>query len=300
MKYTNKYALPQSLVDVINNKTYDLSESDPKRISITTLINPPIQRLLTVRHWNELEEDVSDHIWRITGNAYHYILATTNKEDRFVEEKLTEEVDGITIVGKLDLYEKKDKSIEDYKVTSVWNVQLGTKEEWEKQLNCYAWLLRKAKFEVNSAYINAILRDWRKKELMRYDDYPKIPFVRIQAKLWSFEEQQKFVEDRIKLYKEVMNLKDNELPVCSEEERWSKPIVWAVYKGSNKKAEKLCTSSQEAQEYIKKAKVFKPRIEERPATNGKCEQYCLVNQFCPFYTKNYELKTGQLKNGRTK
>lgn len=294
MKYTNKYSLPPSLVDVINNKTYDLSSSDPKRISITTLINPPIQRLLTVRHWNELEEDVSDHIWRITGNAYHYILATTNKEDRFIEEKLTEEVDGFTIVGKLDLYEKKTKSIEDYKVTSVWNVKLGTKEEWEKQLNCYAWLLRKAKFEVTSAYVNAILRDWRKKEVMRYDDYPKIPFVRIQAKLWSFEEQQKFVEERIKLYREVMNLQDNELTVCSDTERWSKPSVWAVYKGTNKKAEKLCSSNEEALEFASKMK-FKSRIEQRPATNGKCEDYCLVNSFCPFYNKNYDIKTGQLK-----
>jgi len=282
MHYTNRYNLPPSLVDVINNKTYDLSESDPNRIGVTTLINPPITRLLTVRHWKELEEDVSDHLWRITGNAYHYILAKTDSKDRLIEEKLIEIVDGITIVGKLDLYEQKYKSIEDYKVTSVWAIKLGNKEEWGKQLNCYAWLLRKAKLEVKEAYINAILRDWRKKESKKYKDYPQIPFSRIKVDLWSFDEQQKFVEERVKLYKSVMNLPDNELPICSPEERWAKKDVWAVYKYNNKTAMRLFDTEDEAIDFTYNVSC-KTRIEERKGVDMKCQDYCLVNSFCKYW-----------------
>ena len=287
MKYTNYHNLPQSLIDVIKSKTYDLSEADPNRIGVTTLINPPIIRLLTVRHWNELEEDVSDHIWRVTGNAYHYILAKTNKEDRLIEEKLQEVIDDVTIIGKLDLYEEKYKSIEDYKVTSVWAVKLGTKEEWEKQLNCYSWLLRKAGLEVKEAYINAILRDWRKKESKKYNDYPKIPFSRIKVKLWSFDEQQKFVEERVKLYKSVMNLPDEELPVCSPKERWAKEDTWAVYKDKNKTAMRVFGSEDEAIDFTYKVSC-KTRIEERKGTDTKCQDYCIVNKFCPYFKKHHK------------
>lgn len=298
MQYKNKYNLPQSLVDVIKNHTYDLSESDPKRIGVTTLINPPIQRLLMVRHWNELSEDVSDHIWRITGNAYHYILSKAKGKDRLIEEKLTEEIDGITIVGKLDLYEDKNKSIEDWKVTSLWSIKMGDKEDWARQLNAYAWLLRKANFEVKEAYINAILRDWRRGETLRYDDYPPIPFKRVAVKLWSFEEQDKYIRERIKLYKEVMDLPDDKLPICSASERWSKPDTWAVYKGKNKTATRVVNSQKEALEYSTKNKVPNYRIEERKGGNMKCEQYCILNSFCPFYQANYDLKTGKLKNDK--
>ena len=291
MKYTNKYGLPQSLVDVIKNKTYDLSESDPKRISVTTLINPPIQRLLQVRHWDELEEDVSEHLWRITGNAYHYILATTTQTDRLIEEKLEEKIGEFSITGRLDLYEKKDKSIEDYKVTSIWNIKLGKKEDWERQLNSYAWLLRKKNYPVDKAYINAIIRDWRRGESFKYNDYPRIPFTRIKVDIWNPERQQSFIEERVKLYKDVLNLPDKELPICSPEERWAKPEAWAVYKSYkgkyNKTATKLCSTEKEAFEVANKIQ-YKTKIEKRPATNGKCEAYCIVNKFCPYYQEHYK------------
>ena len=289
MKYTNNFSLPQSLIDVIQNKTYDLSEADPTRLGVTTLIHPAIVRLLTVRHWNELEEDISDHIWRVTGNAYHYILAKTDKNDRLIERKLQETVDDITIVGKLDLYEKKNKSIEDWKVTSVWAVKLGTKEDWETQLNCYAWLLRKAGFEVKEAYINAILRDWRKKESKKYTDYPKIPFSRIKVNLLSFDEQQKYVEERVKLYKSVMDLPDDKLPICTPKERWAKEDTWAVYKDKNKTALRVFKTEDEAIDFTYHVSC-KTRIEQRVGTDMKCQEYCLVNKFCSYYKQEYNKK----------
>ena len=64
---------------------------------------------------------------------------------------------------------KEDGSVNliDYKVTSVWAVIFG-KIEWERQLNCYAWLFRQKKENigksVGSLKICAILRDWNRRD----------------------------------------------------------------------------------------------------------------------------------------
>jgi hypothetical protein len=289
MLLTNQYLLPQSFYDVINSLVYDPTESDPKRIGVTTLINPPRQRLLTVRHWDELEEDISDSIWRILGEAAHYVMSKAENEHRLIEEKITHDIDGITIVAKPDSYDDKTKAIEDFKVTSIWSFKFGAKLEWEKQLNCYAWSLAKFGLEVKSIHINAILRDWSKGEMLRYRDYPKIPFQKIDINLWSFEEQEKFIKEKVKEYKIALNLDDDELPLCDEKARWKTEDVYAVYKNTNKTATKLCTSEEEAKQYILEIGETKDkyRIEKRPGIDKKCVDYCICNKVCGFFKENY-------------
>lgn len=293
MKLTNKNNLPQTYFDVVKGLIYDPRESDPNRISITTLINNPRPKLLTVRNWDKLEEDVSEHLWRILGNAAHYVLSRIDESktslNRLVETKIEEKVGDITIVGKLDLYDDTTKFVEDYKITSVWSVQMGDHEDWEQQLNCYVWLLRKAGFEVKGAQINAILRDWREGEKLRYNDYPSIPFKVVKVNLWSFEEQQAFVEHRIEIYKDAKDRPEEELPLCSPTERWAKPTEYAVYKGENTKATRVLETAEEAEQYIKHNQSAKAqfKIVERPGTDIKCTRYCTANKFCSYWQEKY-------------
>lgn len=289
MILSNLYDLPQSLVSVIESKNYDLSTSDPLRIGVTTLNNPPRIRQLSVRHWGELQEDASDHLFRVVGDAIHYILAKTEQDKKLIEEKLTEVIDGITLVAKPDLYDDNLKTIEDYKVTVVWSVK-SLKLDWITQLNCYAYMLTRAGFEVKKAYINAILKDWSKMELLRFGgDYPKIPFKRMEVPLWSFEEQEKYIKERIALYKSTLNLSDENLPICTPDERWSGEDKWAVHKGNNQRATKLCDSMEEAITYIEeiKDKTHKYNIKKREGRDTRCEEYCQVNKFCSFYKNKY-------------
>jgi hypothetical protein len=289
MKYTNIYNLPQSLVDVIEKNTYDMSKSNVKRIGVTTLNGSPRIRMLTINHWKDLEEDISEHIWRIAGNACHYVLAKTEHDDRLIEEKLEEVVDDITIVGKPDLYDNFTKSIEDWKFTSVWSVK-SENHDWEEQLNCYAWLLRKANFVVEKLFINALLKDWRKSELRRFGyDYPPIPFKRLEIKLWDFETQQKYIEERIKLHKAVIGCKDNDLPLCTPEERWKTEDTFAVYKNNNKTATRVLGSKEEAEKYILNIGVTKEKytIQERLGSDIRCCDYCNVAPHCDYYIKKY-------------
>lgn len=289
MKYTNKYNMPQSFVDLIEAITYDSSKRDPMRIGVTTLTGPPRIKILETRHWNELEEDVSNHIWRILGNAGHYILSKTSDLNRLVEEKLTETIDGITIVGKLDLYEDNTKSIEDIKFTSVWNVKFGDRESWETQLNAYAYLLRKSGFEVKGGKIHAFLKDWRKGEKVRYGrDYPPIPYKEIKIKIWPFKKQEKYIKERVDIYRSVLSLTDDELPICSPKERWKKEDKWAVYEKGKKKALRVLNSEKEAKHFIEKTpKIKNPKIEFRKGNDDKCLNYCIVKNFCKYYKETY-------------
>ncbi len=295
MKYTNHHDLPQSLVDAIVGD-YDISKADPKRVGITTLINPPRPRLLQVAHWDELEEDVSDHLWRITGSAYHYILAKiddnkeVHKRTRLLEEKITEELDGITIVGILDLYDEILKSIEDYKITSIWSITFGDHKDWENQLNCYVWLLRKKGYEVKEAYVNAILRDWRKGELLRYGkDYPKIPFKRVKINLWTHEEQEVYVKERVAIYKAQLELPLEEVPICDSKARWAKEDKYAIYKNKNKTAARVLDCAKKADEWIgaKKEDGHTYRINIRKGEDIKCINYCIANRFCKYWLEKY-------------
>lgn len=291
MKYTNKHGLPKSLVEVITGHTYDKSKSDPYRLGITTLISPPCLSILSQRHWEELEEDVSDHIWRITGNAYHYILSKSKVEEgKLIEEKMEIPKGLFTIVGKLDIY--SEETIEDWKISSVWSFKLGDKEEWDNQINSYAWMLRTLGYPVQKGFINGILRDWSKSDSKRYEDYPKIPFKRIEIKIWPFEKQEEYINERIALFEKAMHLPDDQLPTCSEKERWRSEDKYAVYKGSNQSATKLFDTQIDAEAFVgsqEKPKIY--RIEKREGKDSRCADYCLVNKFCPYYKKNYEKKT---------
>lgn len=51
---------------------------------------------------------------------------------------------GKRISGQMDLYDVEKRTIQDWKVTSVWSVKDESyKSDWEKQLNIYRWLAKK-------------------------------------------------------------------------------------------------------------------------------------------------------------
>ena len=291
MELTNKYKLPEAFANLIRGMNYDPRDRDPKRVSITTLIGNPLPRILAVKHWDELTEDVSEHIWRVLGSSVHEVLSGADKKTNnlLVEEKLTEVVDDITIVGKLDMYDGATKSVEDWKVTSVWSIQFGDHEDWENQLNSYAWLLRKLGFEVNGLKINAILKDWRKGESYKYNDYPQCPFVSINVKLWTFEQQEAYIKERVAIYKQAISLPIEEVPVCNAKERWAKETTYAVMKNNNKTASRVLETAKEAEDWILANTDGKSqyRVEVREGEDLKCLEYCSPACHCRYYQQRY-------------
>ena len=230
-----------------------------------------------MKHWDELEEDASDRLWALLGTSVHYILNEASNADHFTEERLSAEFGGVVISGQSDNYH--DKEIQDWKVTSVWSFLHGIKPEWVAQLNVYAWLWRQAGFEVEKLTINAILRDWQVGK--RFEEgYPKVQFQSISIPAWPQAQTVEYIADRV--CRHLLPAEE-----CTPEEKWAAETTWACKKAKNKRASKVCATEEDAQVWIDSQK--KPSefvIEKRLGGNRRCESYCPVSAFCPYYKED--------------
>jgi hypothetical protein len=283
MTITNKYNLPDTFLSFARNGKYDKGVAD---ISVTTLIDSPRINILKQRHGSEIESDVSDMIWPLLGTAVHHMLESgDSKGNVTMEERLFFDIDGWTLSGQIDHQEEIDGKIHisDYKVTSVWSVIYG-KDEWVKQLNCYAQLVRLAKKrEVASVRIIAILRDWNRRDAMMKSDYPKSPVATVDIELWPEAKAMKYLRDRINIHQDARMVWDTKeaLVNCNDEERWMKPTTYALTKKGNKRATKVFDSAVDANmSLVSMVGGSSYEVITRPGEYTRCDQYCSVSQFC--------------------
>jgi hypothetical protein len=290
MKITNRFNLPDAFYNFARNDKYSRGKAD---ISVTTLIDSPRVRLMRDKYNDQLETDASDMIWALFGTAVHHVLESADDPSHvMMEERLYAEVAGWTLSGALDHQEVlPDGTIQitDYKVTSAWSVILG-KEEWVKQQNCYAWLVENSnngtnrQKKVSGIRICAVLRDWQRKKAEFDSEYPQSPVVIVDLPLWSAEEREKYIYDRVILHQEAQAESDlyDRMPLCSEQEQWAKPAQWAVHKTGGKRALKLFDNLDAAKAYVEEHNdKDKLDIQFRAGERTRCEgNYCSVAEFC--------------------
>jgi hypothetical protein len=282
MNYTNIYDLPESLVKALVFDDYDYEEAGD--ISGTGLIKPPRIRQLEKRYGHLITLDASELVWRMAGSIGHKIVERGAGPNVFSEERLRMRADGWDITGKVDLMRMQlDKyAIEDFKFRSVWAAK-EAKPEDEAQLNIYATLARHNGFDIGLLRIISVLRDWSKLRATREPDYPQVGVVVREVPLWTVEAQDMFLSIRVLQHQKAENLADDDLPLCTEEERWHKPDVWAVKKRGNKRALKLFKDSISAQMEVFASETVKGRdliVEHRPGEDTRCLHYCAVKNFC--------------------
>ena len=280
MRYTNKTGLPDPVVRALTE--FEKGEI-VEGTRVTTLIDSPRISQLRQEHSHEITEDVSELVYRVMGTAIHTVFENAASNSYVAEERLEHDVDGTLISGQIDLqYEDDDEvDLKDFKSTSVYKAMMSDHSDWERQLNVYAYLVRHAKgLRVRSASVIGVLRDWRKADADRREEYPAAPIVEIDVPLWSEKEQDQFVQDRVREHSRAELEKEfNGLPECTDEERWARPTKWAVHKGKNKRALKVFDSEEDAQEFA--AEDDTRRVEKRPGEFTRCvNNYCRVNQWC--------------------
>lgn len=282
MKLTNKHNLPQTFVNVIKRPTYSKGKAN---LSITELIDSPRVVNLKHRHWEDIEVDASEMVWSLFGSAVHGILEHGKDSNHIVEERLHVLFDGWHMSGAIDLQEVDEDGgihIKDYKVTGAWSVR-NEKQAWHDQLNCYAWLVAKAKQrQVKSLQIVAIIRDWSSREASIKDDYPQAPIVTIDIPVWTEEAQEAFVSERLNQHSAAYFESDSGgiLPECTSEDMWEKPEVFAVKKDGGVRAKSLHKTREEAEAALP-AKGY--IIEHRPGERTRCKSFCQVAGFCDQY-----------------
>lgn len=288
MKLTNKLNLPSPLYKAICNDSYSPGESD---YTATGLIAPARIEALKLKHADELTEDASDRIYSLQGQSVHTILERATKdlqaEGWIAEQRFYSEFNNKKVGAQIDVFHPATGLLQDYKVTSVYSVKDGIKEEYAQQMNIQAELLRRNGFTPKTLQIVAILRDWSKGERERevasfgeQADYPANQVVVLQVPLVSSEEVIGYITTRIEQHE---NARMKALPECTPEERWASPDKWAVMKKGQKRAKSLHNSEEAAAMIASEDKSLE--VVHRPGVSRRCESYCPVKNFCEQYKK---------------
>lgn len=295
MKITNVNSLPQQLVDAVtNNHTYT-----PKQYSVTALLKGVCQAILERRHDDEIEQDVSDMIWMIFGSSVHKILEQAQETiDQIKETKMVIDLpNGYKLSGIQDLYDDSTGTVTDWKTASVNKVLYNDWDDYRKQTLIYCWMLRQIGFNARCGEIVVMLKDHSKMKALQGGNYPKKPVYRVS---WEFTEQEfidieKWIYERFDKIKHCEQLPDHELPTCTPEERWHNDDKWVIYKGKNKKATKICLTEGDAQAYIDNLMLDPKlhRIEKREGADNRCDNYCNVNKWCPYYQSKHAGKDNE-------
>lgn len=227
MKITNRAGLPDGLVRAIENDPYDSGDSD---ITASTLADPPLLQALKRAHWNELEEDASERVWALLGQAAHVIAerGADKTEGILYEKRLFMDVLGWKVSGAMDHFTIAKGVLSDLKITSAWTLVYKDRlEDWTRQLNVLAHLIDEAGgYKVTALEVIAILRDWAKRDAERSKDYPTQSVVVVPLKLWPKDKRQAYIEGRVKLHqkaRELFALGHTDLIMgCTDDERWAK------------------------------------------------------------------------------
>ena len=280
MIITNKLGLPKPLVD--------MAQSDykyaPNEYRVTSLLKGIRETILERRHHDKIERDVSDMIWLLFGTAVHSVLEKHQEGDQEIKEaRLKVSIGDYILSGQFDLYNAETKTITDYKTCSVWKVIYGEYEDWRKQLLIYSYMLQSIGFPVEKAEIIALMKDHSKSQAKIKADYPKQPVQKITFTFTEkdFEEIESWLHQRFEEISKAEKLPDDELPLCTPEERFNSGDKFAVMRKGRKTALRVLDSYEKAEEWMEYN--GGDYIEVRKGEDKKCQDYCSACEFCNYY-----------------
>lgn len=288
MKITNIHNMPDMLVRAVERE-YVYRD---KRYSITSLLEPPRIIALKRRYNDKIEQDITDCIFMLLGTKTHFELENIElKENEFVEDHLEYTFkNGYTLSGIIDHYD--DDYLDDYKTCKAFSLIFKSDyDKWKKQLQMGSYLAYKkdGKWRKKGRII-ALIKDWNRLESQTKSDYPKYPCQVINFDLATPKQVEKMILEKFDRIIELEKMLDEELPLCTADERFNKGTTFAVKKKKNKKASKIHNSEEEAKKHLENLEKEYPNeyeIEKREGQNLRCECYCSVNSFCPYYQEKY-------------
>ena len=241
MIITNKHNLPEAIYKALSTNDYDPGQSD---YSVTTLIKTPRMVQLARRHADKVTVDAIDRLWSVLGTAVHNIFEANAEHGSTVEVRYYLDIQGKKVGGQVDHY--KDGILSDYKVTKAYKVAMKKTEDWETQLNIYAYMLRKHGKPVHKIEVHPVLRDWDKMKSIADRNYPDHAFPTVIIPVWPDAKVEALLEERVRVHKNAESVDDNNLPLCSPVDTWERPTKYALMKNGNKKATKLFDDKLEA------------------------------------------------------
>ena len=312
---TNKHNLPDVIVNAAKVDTH-ISLGD---ISVTQLIDAPQIRYLKKNH--DIEQDIVERVWMLFGTAMHHILERAElkitkakkimeasfilaengekeasewivkkakdwfpkgfNSDVVTEQTITIKVGDMVLSGTFDRYIKSSKTLQDYKVASVYSyIYPESRKKYEEQANIYAHMLRQNGYQVDKAELIFFFRDWNAMDAKRIGDYPKQQIMAIEVSLGPDNLIKQHIEQRMELHRQA-DL--GNVIECNGKERWASADKYAITTEGRKKAIRVFDSKEMANSYLigEGHNYTGAYIEHRPGRNKRCEKFCPVREVCP-------------------
>lgn len=320
MKY-NYDGVPLALAVFLVDSDYDYN-SDPMTISATTLMRPLRQLALQTIYAEKLRQERDIHVADLAasraGSAVHtaFELSWTNNKDVnlarlgftekqrakfkinpepediqpgdipvYLEQRMAKKYGKMTVTGKYDFI--GSGTLADLKNTSVYKYIYKKFDDFQKQGSIYRALDNGDK--ISSDYMNVLMRfsDWKAGEAARNPDYPQSPIMNVSLDLEPIDETNKWIQDRIDYYLDILDGKAD-LPTCSPDERWASDKIIKYYSKPGLKRATKVFKGKDAMSEVLKFKVAGStilpaghRFVDEPRTYRKCtEQYCSAFPVC--------------------
>jgi hypothetical protein len=274
---------------------YILERSDVTKSSVVQE-----QALLTAIQ-NIIDEDSDEAPEVLNDKKFRAIKAmlsnnnfiTEQTKDITTEQRWYMRIGAWIASGQYDRLDVAKKLLEDYKTTSVYKVRNKDFKDWEQRMNLYRLLGAHNGIEITKLQINALMKDWRRSELKRYDDYPPHKLAVIDLPVWDLMDAHQFATERTMLHYKSASLSDEELPFCTDEERWKKPDVFKAIKPGGKKASFVSEDEEEVNKFIVEKGIAGTQYTKTVVRGQalRCEEYCAVAPFCSQYKAESEPET---------
>lgn len=308
--YTNLTGVPLSLAAFLAHDSYDY---DPHTISATSLIKPLKQRILASRvppgafpvdvlslvksRMGSAIHDAVEKVWvaghyresmKLLGYPQAVIDRVVVNPDPnnlppgaipvYMEQRLYKEIEGQKVSGKFDFV--AEGRLEDFKSTSTFTWIKGTKtEDYQLQGSIYRWL---GPHIITEPYmvIQFIFTDWKEGIAKTDKNYPQRPVEPLQIPLLSLEDTEDFVVDRLRQYKAMKDLPEEELPMCSDKDLWRDDPVFKYYKNPAKLTRSTKNFESKEEAYARLAEDGGVGIVlEKPGEVRACK-YCAAFPVC--------------------
>jgi len=293
MKLTNKFNLPQTLINLHEKQRKDYSETrGDADVSVTQIIRPPRIDMLRKEHFKDMEEDLSDRLWAILGTVIHVVMVDGADEEHIPEENLFIEIEGWILKGGIDVQHigvddnnQIHVRILDYKFTRAIKYQKKDYQDWQEQLNCYAYMVTKCKgYIVDGIDVVMFVRDFSGASAERDKSYPPASCCVVDIHLWSVSKQEEFIREHILEHQDARRRVEwgEDLLECSDHHRWKRPDEWTVQKPGAKRASKVTKTEAEADEWRQtKKKPDEYEVTIRKGHPSRCEgDWCGVSRWC--------------------
>lgn len=259
----NSTNIPVSLAVWLAYDQYDYN-NDPNYISVTSLLNPVKEIILSRALTIEDEADIDNMIASSMGTAMHNDIehswkhgakdalknlgypakiynsirinpGTVRKGDIpvYMEIRTIKQIGKWKVGGKFDFV--IEGKLTDFKSTSVWTWIFGSNDKkYIQQGSMYRWLNPEL-ITQDDMEIGYIFTDWSKSSAAREKNYPSSKIMGKKLSLMSLQETQTFMENKLHIIEQNEHLDQASLPICTSNELWEKPAVFKYYKNPAKK-----------------------------------------------------------------